>query len=415
MKSGFFNIFGATIINSVVSFVYGIFLVKILSTQDWGDFSYVQNTMNFAVVFCSMGATLGVLQFCSENVEIGKKYRYCRFALIMGFVSSIAVALLMIAYSFIDQSNITSFTKYIVLFSALPLLFFLKDWVTTNLRWQLKNKEYGNVMNVHSITNAGFAVLGAWLNGVTGVIIGIYLAYICSIALGMWYFRKDLHCVKEAKLPKRSAISTFLKYSVTMCIANAMISVLFTVDLFVVGNIMKDSEAVAIYRTASLIPFALNMIPNSIMTFVYPHFAMHRTDREWLKKNMRVLYFVSAAVNISIGIVIYIMAPFIVSVFFGPRYNESIPIFRVLIFSYIVNSCMRTPSANLFGILRKTKTAFAVSTGTLLLSVCVSTVMVSRYGIIGAAYGSVCTFGTVGMISLLILVYDIYIRKEESV
>lgn len=408
IKSGFFNIFGATIINSLVTFIYGIFLVKIMSQYDYGVFSYVQNITNFAVVFCSMGANLGVLQFCSEKVDDKIKYSYCRFAVVMGCVSSVIVTVVMIVYSFIDKSNIDSLTAYIAFFSLLPFLYFLKEWVTANLRWQLKNKEYGNVMNVHSITNALFAMLGAKLYGIYGVMIGIYMAYICSIILGMWYFRNDLPFVKKAQLPEKSKMFPFFKYSVTMCVVNAMISVLFTVDLFVIGNIVKDAESVAIYRTASVIPFALNMVPNSVMTFVYPHFAGHREDQEWLKKKTKLLYVANGALNVGIGVVLYIVAPVLIKVFFGVRYNDSIPIFRILILSYIVSSCLRTPSANLFGILRKTKTAFVISTCTVILSVCMSMVLVSRYGIVGAAYGSVCTFGTVGIVSLLILIYEIY-------
>lgn len=51
-RSGFFDIFGATLINSVVSFVYGIFIVRIMSQYDYGVFSYVQNISNFGVMFC---------------------------------------------------------------------------------------------------------------------------------------------------------------------------------------------------------------------------------------------------------------------------------------------------------------------------------------------------------------------------
>ena len=415
MKSGFFNIFGATVINSLVTFVYGIFLVKIMSTYDYGVFSYVQNITNFAVVFCSMGANLGVLQFCSEKVNNEIKYGYCRFAVLMGCISSFLIAIIMIIYSLIDKSGMESLTTYIICFSILPLLYFFKDWLTTNLRWQLKNVQYGNVMNMHSVANAVFAIAGAMLYGIYGVIIGIYMAYLCSIILGMWYLRNDLPYIISAKFPKKSAIYPFLKYSVTMCVVNAMISVLFTVDLFVIGNIVKDAEAVALYRTASVIPFALNMVPNSVMTFVYPHFARHCSERDWLKKNIKILYVANGVINILIGIVLYIAAPVLINVFFGTRYSNAVPIFRILLFSYIVSSCLRTPSANLFGILRKTKTAFFVSAGTLVLSICMSTALVTKYGIVGAAYGSVCTFGIVGIISIFILLYEIYFKKNLEV
>lgn len=411
-KSGFFNIFSATIINSIVTFIYGIFIIRVLSKNEYGVFSYVQNITNFGVLFCGMGLNLGVLQFCSENIDADKKNSYSRFAVIFGSVSSIITTVFMIMYTFIDGSGTENLTGYVIEFSLLPILYFLKDWIVSNLRWQLKNKEYANVLNVHSVANALFAVIGAILGGIHGVIFGICLAYALSVALGCYY----LHQSRAFQL--RSTVSLdgylikrFLKYSVTMCVVNALISVLYTIDLFVIGNIMQDSEKVAMYKTACVIPFALNMIPNSIMTFVYPHIAKKKEDKEWLRKYIRLIYFANGVLNLLIGVGLYIFAPIVINILFGNKYEGILPVFRILIISYIISASLRTPASNLFGILRKAKTALVISAGTVLISVCLSIFFVTRFGIIGAAYSSVSTFGIIGVISTVILYYDIYIKK----
>lgn len=411
MKTGFFDIFGATVINSVISFVYGIFIVRVMSTHDYGVFSYIQNITNFAVIFASLGVNIGVLQFCSENIERELKYKYSHFALKVGTVSSILMIGIMVIYTKLDQSSFDNLTGYVLQFSLLPMLFFAKEWLTYNLRWQLKNHQYAMVLNLHSVANAVFAVAGAIIGGISGVIIGIYLAYICSIILGIYYLKDGtLQSIKKAPRLEQKYVKKFMKYSVTMCIVNALISVLYTIDLIVIGNIIHDAEQVAMYKTACVIPFALNMIPNSIMTFVYPHVVRHKDDEHWMKKNIKLLYCANAAVNILIGVGLYIMAPIIINILFGNRYSGILPIFRVMVFSYIFSSCLRTPAANLFGILEKTKTAFVVSAGTVVLSVSLGIILVSRFGIIGSAIGSVCTFGTVGIVSSLILFLNIYGR-----
>lgn len=411
-NSGFFDIFGSTVINSLVSFVYGIFIVRVMSTYDYGIFSYIQNITNFAVMFCSLGVNLGVLQFCSENVENTIKFSYCRFALKVGSICSVAMIGIMVLYTRVDKSSFENLTSYILQFSLLPLLFFGKEWVTFNLRWQLKNKQYATVLNIHTVTNAVFAVIGAILCGISGVIFGIYLAYICAIILGVKYLRDGtLQSIRQAAPLEKIYVRKFMKYSVTMCIVNALISVLYTVDLLIIGNIVQEAEQVAMYKTACVIPFALNMIPNSIMTFVYPHVANHKDDKKWMKKNIRLLYIANGGINLAIGIVLYVAAPLIITILFGNKYEGILPVFRIMVFSYIVSSCLRTPAANLFGILRKTKTAFVVSACTVVLSVCLGITLVSRLGIIGAAYGSVCTFATVGIASSAILFWNVYIKQ----
>lgn len=412
-RSGFFDIFGATLINSVVSFVYGIFIVRIMSQYDYGVFSYVQNISNFGVMFCCMGANLGILQFCSERVDISLKYSYSRYAAIMGGISSVLVIIIMVLYSGIDRSGLANLTGYIVEFSLLPVLYNMKDWITANLRWQIKNREYSIVLNIHSVANAVFAVLGAWIWGIHGVILGIYLAYICSILVGTYFLRGGfVHAVQRASKLTSANKNKFVKYSVTMCIVNALISVLYSVDLFVIGNIMQNAEDIAMYKTACVIPFALNMVPNSVMTFVYPHIAMHKEDDGWMKKNIKLLYLANGALNLLIGLSLFVGAPIIISILFGNRYEGILPVFRVLILSYILSACLRTPAANLFGMLRKTKTALIISGSTVVLSVCLGIVFVSHFGIIGAACGSVCTFGSVGIVSTAILIRGIYFNKK---
>lgn len=413
LRTGFFDIFGATVLNSMISFVYGIFLIRILSKTDYGTFSYAQNALNFGFMFCTLGGNIGIIQFCSEKNQVKTKYAYSKFAIKMGIFGSILVACAMMIYAKVDNSEVKNLMLYITEFSALPFFYFVKEWIVANLRWQLKNRQYGIVMNVHSALNAVFAIVGAYFGGIQGTILGIYLAYIGVALLGL-YFLKDSVINKLPLAEKLEKIEKqkFMNYAFTMCVVNAMISVLFTIDLFIIGNIVKDADQIAMYKTASVIPFALNMIPNAVMIFVYPHIAMHKHEAEWMKKNIKVLYLTNGVLNIFIGTVLIILAPLLTEIFFGNEYIECTNIFRILIVSYILSSTLRTPSANILAILKLTKTAFAISAGTVIISIFLGIVLVSKYGIVGAAYGSVGTFGIVGFVSFSSIF--LYIRKKSE-
>lgn len=410
-KAGFFDIFGTTVVNSMVSFIYGIFIIRLLTKQEYGTFSYVQNILNFGLMFCSLGGNVGLLQFCAESIERAKKYSYCRFAWKMGMAGSVIIPMAMLLYTQLDNSGISHLVLYTLEFSFLPFLYFTKEWITANLRWQFKNHEYGIVMNLHTILNAGCAICGAYLLGIQGVILGNYIAYIGADVCGLHFLKnttlKGMECAEKLE---QSAEKKFLTYSFTMCVVNALISVLFTIDLFVIGNILKDADQIAMYKTASTIPFALNMVPNSIMVFVYPHIAMHKEDKVWMKKNIRLLYLANGAINAAIGLALMIIAPVLVPVLFGNSYVGIIDVFRILILSYLVNSCFRTPSANLLAALKMSKTALVVSIFTVVVCVTMGIVLVGSYGIIGAAWGSVCTFGIVGIVSFAIIMCTVYGR-----
>lgn len=411
---GFFDIFGATVINSFVSFVYGIFIVRVLTKHDYGVFSYTQNILNFALNFASLGMNIGIIQFCTLEKKKQLNDSYTRFAANVQLLAYIPMVLLILCYVKLDQSNMDNLLYYTFAFSLLPLLFCMKEWISSILRYQLKNREYSIVLNCHSVCNALFAIIGAYLGGIMGLIFGIYLAYLVSIVVGSRYIKKDIRGIFGAPRLTGEKRNEFAKFSVTMCVVNALISVLFMIDIFVIGNILKDADQVAMYKTATLIPFALNMVPNAVMTFMYPHVAKNQNNKEWLQRNLKKLYLYNGVLNAAIGVALMICAPVLIYILFGESYVQSLSIFRVLCLSYIASSVLRTPSANLLGMLKKTKAALAISVLTVAVSVALGILFVTKFGIIGAAYGSVLTFLFVGILSFAYVWYSIRRMKSEN-
>lgn len=411
-EKGFFQIFNATIINSMVSFVYGIFIVRLLSKGEYGLFSYAQGIANFGLLFCSFGLNLGILQFCTENRKLEQKYSLSRFAFSGGFVTSIVTVAVLVFYSGIDGSGLDGIERTIIAFSFLPIAYWIKDWIISNLRWQLRNREYAVVMNLHSVLNAVLVVLGAYIGGIATAIIGIYVAYIVSIVVGLYFMRDCGNQILHAPKVDKGLIPDFVKYSVTMCVVNAMISVLFSIDTYVIGNVLHDAEEIASYKTASVIPFALNMVPNAVMTFMYPYISRHKHDKKWLKTELKKVYLANGLLNAGIGVCLLIIAKPLISILFGSTYEGTVSIFRLLTLSYIISACFRTPSANILGMLKMTKSAFCVSAGTVVLSALLSYNFVKNFGIQGAAYGSCITFTVVGTVSFILIVR--YLNRDET-
>lgn len=46
--SGFFHVFGSTVINKIVVFASGLILVRILSKADYGVYTYANNIYSFS-------------------------------------------------------------------------------------------------------------------------------------------------------------------------------------------------------------------------------------------------------------------------------------------------------------------------------------------------------------------------------
>ena len=65
---GFFHIFGANVVNKIVTFATNIAIVWFLSKDSYGIFSYANNIYSFASLVTGFGLLSGMFQLCTEKM-----------------------------------------------------------------------------------------------------------------------------------------------------------------------------------------------------------------------------------------------------------------------------------------------------------------------------------------------------------
>ena len=68
-RTGFFHIFSANVINKILLFCNGIFIVKVLSKESFGIYSYSQNLLSLFLLFSGLGINNGLLQFLEWTIQ----------------------------------------------------------------------------------------------------------------------------------------------------------------------------------------------------------------------------------------------------------------------------------------------------------------------------------------------------------
>ncbi len=66
-EAGFFHIFSSNVINKILLFCNGIFIVRVLSKESFGVYSYSQNLLSIFLLFSGLGINNGLLQFASKR------------------------------------------------------------------------------------------------------------------------------------------------------------------------------------------------------------------------------------------------------------------------------------------------------------------------------------------------------------
>lgn len=405
LRKGLVQIFSANFINKIIQFGITIVLSRILSKSLYGSFTYAQNILNMFLLLEGLGMVSGILQYCSMEKDTEKKLSYFKYALKIGGLFNLFIAICIIIFASFFQLPVKGSSEILLYLSLVPLMTIFFNEIQTFLRTELRNKEFSFLTVTNTLTYfLGNIVLGIYFS-IKGIVIGRYVSYIISIAIGIYMIRGVLSKLKNISYPEESKRKEFLKYSLVCCLTNAMSQLLYLMDTFFVGLIIKDGTVVASYKNATLIPFNLSFIPMSIITFAYPYFAQHYNDKNWIKEKYNTLEKYLLILNGSITLILIVFAPQIVNLVFTKQYSDSVTNFRILSFGYFVAGTFRIPSGNILASVKKVKVNFYNSMVSGLANIVLDVVLIYKMGSVGASIATVSVYILSSAIS------NYYLRK----
>ena len=73
-STGFFHVFGGNVLNKILVFFSSVILVRILTKQEYGIFTYSWIIYSVVALFSGAGISFGLLQICSEE---GGEIAFC--------------------------------------------------------------------------------------------------------------------------------------------------------------------------------------------------------------------------------------------------------------------------------------------------------------------------------------------------
>lgn len=408
---GFYHIFGSAFINKVIQFAASILLVRILSKQLYGVWSYAENILQFFLLIQGLGAVVGFLQFSSATNDLNKKMSYFKFTLILGILTNSIIALAILIFAYFGSLPIKGSLEVLSYLFLFPLFSIIFDSIQIYFRSSFENKKFAYLTTLNSATFLLFSVLGAFYWGLLGVAVGRYIAVFVSIVLGIYFLKTILKPLISSSSLSVHEVKEFMSFSLISMLSNIFSSLLFLLDVFFIGMLMKDELMVASYKIATIIPFAMNFLPMTIIIYVYPYLVQLAHDKEKIKLKLHQLMKILFAVNSIISICCIIFADLIISIIFGKKFLDAVPAFRILMLSYIIIGSFRSPLGNTINALKKVKYNLIVVIVTGLINIVLDYVLITHYKMIGAALTSL----TVSALSVIMsyLFFNHAIKKKD--
>jgi O-antigen/teichoic acid export membrane protein len=388
-KTGFFYIFGSSVINQIITFLSGIILIRVLSKAEFGVFSYANNIMSLFLLFSGIGMISGILQVCSEKFNDPKQalsiFKYGAKVAI-GFNMILSLLIICFATSFplaVDGANFILLIMCIV-----PILIIGYDLIQIYFRYNRLNKNYSYFTTTNTLIILTFTVVGAVLAKVIGLVFLRYFGYVITILIGIILFKFPFRKFKSVGVLKKKEKKDLLKLSLVSMANNTTGQLILILDIFIIGLMIPNETIIATYKVATIIPNALIFIPSALMIYVYPYFATHQQDKQWVKKNFTLLIKFFGLFNFFLTTLLIIFAPFIIKILFGYQYLDAVGIFRILVLSYFFSATFRKVVGNLLVTQRKLKFNFWLGVFEGVINIIGNLIFIYYFGPIGAAITS---------------------------
>ena len=385
LRTGFFSIVTSTLLNKVLVFMSGMVLVRVLSKNAYGAYSYAINIINYFILLNGLGTSSCVVQYCVEQNEAEKSEKVYRLLCSMGCLWDFLLTAAIVLTALFVKLPIEGSAQLLLILAPYPLLSLVVDYQQQRLRSQFRNSEYSWSTNINTVLVVASSIVGAILASSSGLVVGRSIAMLASGIAVLLLFRVSVHL--EWIHTEKTLLFDILKMSLTVCLTNAVSQLLILLGTTLVGSILGEGEAVATYSTATSIPFALSFIPSMLVTYSAPYFVKNAHDRHWVLRSWSIGTIGLAAICLTIAIVSIAASGWLIPLLFGAQYGDAVPVFNLMMIAFALGAPLRTFSGNILATHRKY--GFNLLSGLISLAVCYIGTMflVPSLGIEGAAIG----------------------------
>jgi len=198
----------------------------------------------------------------------------------------------------------------------------------------------------------------------------------CNIAILKWKFKDIFSQLCTGKIVEldwpfwKHTIKEALPFGLAVC----FVTIFYWIDS-VMLSLMKGNEAAGWYNAAYRIVFALLLIPDGLISAIYPVMSrLYKASQDSLTLAFEKSFKYLTILGIPMGVAVTILARKFILLIYGPEYTNSIIALQILIWSSVL-IFMSQPFGNLFNC----------------LNMVLNFILIPKYSLVGASLATVLT------------------------
>ncbi|MFH1025704.1 MAG: flippase [Nitrospirota bacterium] len=386
--------FSGEIVHIIITYAYGIIIARFMGLSDFGVFFLGITIFNLITLFSLCGIEDGLMRFIGfhvQNKEVGKAKGLIRFSLYSAIVSGTAFGALCFFFADLIALNIFRKPELATVLRFLSIGIPISAVMTVTVA---SIRGFKNVVPYVFIRKVFMPLISIILSLIVifmgGHLIGLSVTYVgamaCAALLGFFMLRSFLSSFEEGPV-KRSSYEQYLPFITTAFLVNTFLFIFAWCDLIILG-ILRSTGEVGVYFAAKKTALSLNLLLislNSIFTPLISHLYsgnardhLHdafKTSTQW------ILIF-----GLPIFLVILFTSKELLSLF-GAAFVEGQTCLIILALGQLFN--LSAGSVGYLLMMTGYQRLMLVNVIVLvIIAIPLSVVLVSRYGILGAAYAN---------------------------
>lgn len=385
-RTGFFSVFFSSVAAKVLTFIGGMIIVRVLSKDAYGQYTYVINCYGMLSLLNDCGCSSAMDQYCSETHDQPEKFNGyfvygVKSSLVLSAVTALAILFSPLFYPF-QEPEAARLSQALCL---MPFLNTCNTCLLVNLRVRLQNNRYAKINLFSTLAHYVIILPMSYVIGVTGAVLSNYIIATTVLIYSLVMSRGLLDYTWHSNMLEHQEKRGFLKLAFASQLNNSLNQALMLFDVFLIGVFVGENVVISSYKVATTIPAALAFIPTAIMVYVTPRFARNNQNIAWVRKYFKRLTMACAAGNFVIAAGGILLGPWIVPLIFGAQYADAVTCYSILMIGYFFSATFRTPSANVIYSQHKVRVNIIITAFSGISNCILDVIMILYFGSIGAA------------------------------
>ncbi len=340
----------------MAAYFSGVIIVNILSQEEYGTLMYGLSFVEVAMVLSGIGSAAAIEFFATRYKGTPLEIPYIWYGFRFGLLVNIAIALLL----FLLLTLIPFPIGEGVLVGRFLIWFVIPYGIYNSIQGYMNSEKDQRdrpfFRTTHNIAIFLLPILFVAILKVTGFVISYYLIYIGLTLFGVFVLGKPFLRLFAQRTPlEEDRRSEFHSYSLFRTGTLMATDFMFGVDVLLLGTLTGSVIIVAEYSVATLIPIALTAIPVTVLQLAEPYIEESKEDLPRLRKFFIRILILLIIINFFFGLYLFFLLAPNIPTLFGPEYQGSVPIFRILLISSFISGSFRIPSLQVLAAIGKEK------------------------------------------------------------